>query len=156
MPLVEIPNGSLIVAESIVKDYCQGMIAVDDNSYPGFFFVPGAFTVEQIKEKYSDALKIAIGKQRNWFKNLLDMADSDWASSNGNPKAISGLMRMAAEHLGLQDRAWMKTTLDIKKVPCVACGNLRNPEYPICGTCNRVVDIALAKKLGIIESAPVK
>ena len=152
MPLIEIPNGSIIVAESIVKDYCQGMIAIDDNSYPGLFFVPGEFKVEEIKEKYSKALKEAVQKQKNWFKNLIDMADMDWAKSNGNPSVISGLMRMAAEQLGFTDRSWMKTTLDVKKVQCVACGNLRNPDFPICGTCNRVVDQKLAIKLGIIEA----
>lgn len=156
MPLIEIPNGSIIVAESIVKDYCQGMIAIDDNSYPGFFFIPGEHKIETIIKDYSTAFKTAVQRQRNWFKNLMDMADKDWAASNGNPLVISGLMRIAAESLGLSDRAWMKTTLDIKKVPCVACGNLRNPEYPICGTCNRIVDIALAKKLGIVESPQVK
>ncbi len=155
MPLIEIPNGSIIVAESLVKDYCQGMLAIDDNSSPGLFFVPGAFTVKQIKENYPDALNTAIQKQKNWFRNLVDMADTDWAASNGSPKVISGLQRMAAEALSLQDRSWMKTTLDIKKVPCIACGNLRNPDFPICGTCNRVVDVALAKKLGIIETPKV-
>ena len=152
MPLIEIPNGSIIVAESIVKDYCQGMIGIqEDIAYPGLFFVPGEFTVEAIKEKYSAALKNAIKLQRNWFKNLVDMADKDWSQSNGNPHAINGLMKMAAEALGLNDRDWMKTTLDVRKVKCVACGNLRNPDFPICGTCNRVVDQALAKKIGIVE-----
>lgn len=149
MPLIEIPNGSIIIAQSIVNDYVSGMLAIDDGAGPGLFYVPGSFDVAGIKKSYSEELNKAIQRQKNWFKNLVDMADTDWAASNGSPKVISGLMRMAAEHLGLNDRSWMKTTLDVKKVQCIACGNLRNPDFPICGTCNRVVDLALAKKLGL-------
>lgn len=153
MPLIEIPNGSIIVAESIVNDFSQGMIGIDEDSKPGLFFVPGEFKLTEIKEKYSKSFDEAVRKQRNWFKNLVNMADTDWARSNGSPNSINGLSRMAAEYLGMQDRDWMKTTLDVQKVKCIACGNLRNPAYPICATCNRVVDVALAKKLGIIEDA---
>lgn len=151
MPLIEIPNGAIIIAESVVNDYCQGMLEVTEDAYPGLFFIPGEHTVETIKINYSKALTDAKRKQRNWFSNLVNLADTGWANSNGSPRSINGLMRMAAEALGYQDRDWMKTTLDIKKVKCIACGNLRNPEFPICPSCNRVVDIALAKKLGIMD-----
>jgi hypothetical protein len=152
MPLIEIPNGAILIAESVIKDYCQGMLEISDDAYPGFFFIPGEVTIENIKTNYKDALNEAKRKQKNWFSNLVALADKGWADSNGSPRSINSLMKMAAEHLGYQDRSWMKTTLDRNKVQCVACGNLRNPDFPICPSCNRIVDLALAKKLGIVEN----
>jgi hypothetical protein len=128
------------------------MLEVSEDAYPGLFYVSGELIVETVKEKYKTELNNAIRKQKNWFNNLVTLADMGWAASNGNPRAINGLMKMAADELGLSDRDWMKSTLDVKKVKCIACGNLRNPEFPICGTCNRVVDAKLAQKLGLVES----
>lgn len=151
MPLIEIPNSSIQVADSIVRDYCNGLPEIDDNSYPGLFFIPGELTIEVIKGNYSTAFKKAVEKQKSWFNNLIRVADSDWAKTNGNPRAVSDLSKMAAKYLNLEDRPWMKSTVDTAKVACVACGNLRNPAYPICPSCNRVVDVKLAEKLGILD-----
>lgn len=151
MPLVEIPNGAIQVADSFVKDFCNGLPEVDENSYPGLFFIPGEVDIENIKKNYSAAFKTAVVKQKNWFNNLVRLADSDWAKTNGNPRAVSDLSKMAAKALGLEDRPWMKSTIDVAKVACVACGNLRNPAFPICPSCNRVVDAKLAEKLGILD-----
>lgn len=156
MPLIEVTNSSIQVAESIVKDYCNGFPEINENAGPGLFFVTGEHTVDEIKEKYSKALKAAIEKQKNWFNNLISMADKDWAQHNGNPRAISDLSKMAAKALNLVDRAWMKTVMQAQYIACVACGNQRNPQYPICPSCNRVVDAELAKKLGILELADKK
>lgn len=153
MPLIEIPNSSIQVADSIVRDYCNGLPEIDDNAYPGLFFIPGEQTLDTIKANYSNAFKNAVNKQKNWLNNLIRMADSDWAKTNGNPKAVSDLSKMAAKYLGHEDRPWMKSTIDTKKIACVACGNLRNPEFPICPSCNRIVDQKLAEKLGILEVA---
>lgn len=153
MPLIELPNNAIQIADSIVRDFCNGMIECNmDNAMPGLFFIPGELTIEVIKENYKTALKTAIDKQRNWFNLLVTTADKDWAKYNGNPRSISDLQRMAATELGLLDRGWMKSTVNAAQVKCVACGNLRNPEYPICPTCNRIVDLPLATKLGIVEA----
>lgn len=151
MPLIEITNSSVQVAESIVKDYCNGFPEINENAGPGLFFIVGECTVEDVKEKYKKALTDAITKQKNWFNNLIAMADKDWAQNNGNPRAISDLSKMAAKALNLTDRAWMKATLQAQYIACAACGNQRNPAYPICPSCNRIIDADLAKKLGILE-----
>lgn len=157
MPLIEIPNGAVQIADSFVNDFCNGMLMCDmDNAMPGIFFIPGEWKIEHILENYKDAFKNAVRKQNNWFDLLIKLADAGWSRTNGNPLAISDLMKLAAEARGVKDRDWMKTTLDQEKVKCVACGNLRNPNFPVCSACNRVVDIALAKKLGIIDTPAVK
>jgi hypothetical protein len=156
MPLIEIPNGAMLVAQSLVQDFIAGMIGVGDGAQPGLFYVPGEHDVKGIREKFGTELDNAVQRQKRWFRNLVDMADKDWAASNGNPSVISGLMKLAAQHLNFTDRPWMKTSIDIQKVPCAACGNLRNPAYPVCGTCNRTVDLELAKKMGLVEPDKVK
>jgi hypothetical protein len=154
MPLIEIPNSAVQVADSIIRDWANGMLMCDMNeSMPGLFFIPGEINAKELKERYSDAFNTAVRRQKNWYNNLIRLADVGWAQTNGSPRAISDLMRLAAEALNLRDRDWMKTTVDQEKIKCIACGNLRNPQFPVCSTCNRIVDIELAKKLGILDSS---
>ena len=45
-PLLEIPVSSIQVADSIVTDYCNGLLACNmDTLMPGLFYLPGEFTV---------------------------------------------------------------------------------------------------------------
>ena len=149
MPNIEIPNNAVVVAKSIVQDYCSGMLMATKDASPGLFFIAGEWTLEEIKTKYKDAFNKAVIGQNVWFKRLVDLADAGWAQTNGNPKAISDLMRMAATELGVGDKDWMKSSIVASMIKCAACGNLRNPDFPICGSCNRIIDVEKAKKLGI-------
>lgn len=148
-PLLEITNSSIQVAESIVKDYCKGLLAFNAaDSMPGIFWVPGEFTMSAVKDKYSSLLNKAQTHQKNWYANLVRMADSLWSASNGNPLVISQDMRMAARELGLS-KDWTKDFALIQRVPCVACGSPRNSDFPVCPSCHAVVDKELASKLGV-------
>lgn len=149
-PLLEIPTSSIQVADSVVKDYCNGILASNmSDSMPGLFYVPGEYTVVGIKKDFSDELKKALNKQRNWYATLIKLADALWARSSGNPLAISDDMRMAAKEMNLQNKDWMKDFQMIDMVKCRACGSLRNPLYPICPTCKAIDDPARAKELGL-------
>lgn len=135
-PLLEIPVSSVQVADSIINDYCNGMIGCDMvNARPGLFFVLGEATPEEIVTDYADSLEQCFDKQQNWFKNLIKQADALWARSNGNPLVLSNEMRLAAQELNLKDKPWLKDYRTYELVPCIACGTLRNPEYPVCGHC---------------------
>ncbi len=148
-PLLEIPVGAIQIAESVVRDYCNGILACDmAEQMPGLFFLPGAKldaknqpdlpgTLEWIKKDFKSALEDAQRKQNNWYSLLVKMADSLWARSNGNPLAISDDMRMAARELNLtQVKDWMKDFQMVDMVRCKACGSLKNPLYPICAACH--------------------
>lgn len=152
MPAIEIPNNAVQVANSIVTDYCGSIMESDRIAGPGLWFLPGPWTLEEIKSKYSKAFNTAVERQKIWFARLLNAADAAWAESNGSPKSISDLMRMAAEQLGMKDKDWMRTTIVQEMIKCAFCGNLRNPNFPICGSCNRVVDAKLAKERGLVEA----
>src|SRR5215467_15133549 len=60
MPLLEIPSSSVTVAESIIKDYCVGILGFETGkSSPGLFYIPGEFTSTQVLEKYKGELEAA-------------------------------------------------------------------------------------------------
>jgi hypothetical protein len=150
-PLLEIPNSSIQVADSVVKDFCNGLLACNmRDCMPGLFFVPGAKTVKEIKDQHKTELTLAQSKQENWFKALVKMADVLWARTDGNPLVISDDMRMAARELGVAPgKVWMNDHMTYDKIPCVACGNYRNPLYPVCPHCKAVADVKLATELGL-------
>lgn len=154
-PLLEIPVSSIQVADSVVRDYINGMLACNmADSMPGWFYVPGAKdatnepvagksktaeenTIEWLKVDYKKELEAATIRQTNWYRSLIKMGDSLWARSNGNPLAISDDMRLAAKEMGLTEtKDWMKEFKMIDMVRCVACGTLKNPMYPICAACH--------------------
>lgn len=149
---LEIPTSSILVADSIVKDYCNGILGCNMNdAMPGLFFVNGEKTLGQIRKEFSVELDKALMRQKKWYEILIKMADALWARSNGNPLAISDDMRMAAKENGLTEtKDWMKDFKMIDMVRCKACGALRNPLYPICSQCHAIDDPERAKELGIV------
>lgn len=150
-PLLEIPNSSIQIADSLVKDYCNGVPACDMSTrMPGLFFVPGTVDFKELKERHGQLLVNAITRQKNWFIALISMADTLWARSNGNPVVISDDMRLAARLSNLVDKDWMKDFKMVANVSCVACGQPRNPLFPVCPNCHAITDIKKAEELGIV------
>lgn len=137
-PLLEIPVSAVQIAESIITDYCNGYLAVSiGDAMPGLFYMPGEFSLKEVKDKYSLNLAQAKLRQDKWFGTLIRLADSLWARSNGNPLVIWDEMRLAARELG-RDKPWLKDFQYQEMVKCFACGALRNPEFPICSNCKNV------------------
>src|SRR5712692_36181 len=150
-PYLEIQNSSIHVAESIIRDYANGLIGCDmHNSMPGLFFIPGEYTkitvmaVPNFKQRLEDARN----KQKNWYMELVKLADVDWARTNGNPRAISDDSRLAANKLNLQ-KTWLQNFEAAQLINCKGCGHLVNPNYPICSNCKMVINEAKAKELNI-------
>lgn len=108
-PLLEIPQSSVQIADSIVKDYCNGIVGCDmGDSMPGLFYVPGEHNITSIRSNYKPLLEKAIASQASYYRAMIRFADHLWAASNGNPMVINDEMRMAAKILGQQDKDWMK------------------------------------------------
>lgn len=138
-PLLEIPTGSIAVAESVVNDYCNGMLGCNmGDAMPGLFYVMGHVNQKDIKLKYKESLELAQAKQNRWFEVLIKLADSLWARTNGNPLTIADDMRMAARLLGRDDKPWLKDYQQTQLTQCMACGGLKNPAFPVCPTCKAV------------------
>jgi len=147
-PLLEIPVSSIQVADSIVRDYCNGILGCNmSDAMPGLFFIPGEIEISKLKTEYKNILDKAKEKQVKWFNELVRMADTLWARTNGNPLSIADDMRMAAKELGLDNKEWIKDFKYLEMIRCIACGQMRNPAYPICPHCKAVVDTEKAKAL---------
>jgi len=148
-PLLEIPVSSIQIADSIIKDYCNGILGCNmADAMPGLFYIPGSFNITEVRKSYKHELDAALVRQRNWYSMLVKLADSLWARSNGNPLAISDSMRTAAKELNLE-KDWMKDFRMVETVRCKACGSLLNPMFPVCPTCKAINDPAKAKELGL-------
>ena len=138
-PLLEIPQSAIQVADSIVRDYCVGLLGYNpEDASPGMFYVPGEYDLKGITTNFVKELQTAKHRQDKWYEVLVRLADSLWARSNGNPLAISEDMRMAARELGLDNKDWLKDFKGVDMVRCKACGGLKNPQYPVCGVCRNV------------------
>ena len=149
-PLLEIPVSSIQVADSVVKDYCNGLLACNmGDQAPGLFYVPGEMTVEKLKRDYMPLLVSAQAKQRKWFMELIRIADILWSRSNGNPLSISDDARLACREMNIASKPWLGDIQAAELVRCIACGSLRNQNFPICQTCKAIVDPELAKKLNL-------
>lgn len=149
-PLLEIPVWSTVVAESIVRDFCNGLFMCNmGDSMPGMFHLPGKIKLDEVLIKYKPNLLEAEKKQNKWYENLVKAADTLWARSNGNPLSISDDMRLAAEKLNLKEKPWIKDYTNMTMVNCKACGTMVKPGYPVCATCGYIVDVELHKSLGL-------
>lgn len=149
-PLLEIPVSSIQVADSVVKDYMNGLLACNMNDQmPGLFYLPGEYTVEKLKKDHLAALLNAQIKQKKWFMELVRIADIMWSRTNGNPLSVSDDARLACRELNIQNKPWLGDIQTAELIRCVGCGSLRNANYPICPTCKTVVDKELADRLGV-------
>jgi hypothetical protein len=151
-PLLEIPVSSIQIAESVVRDYSNGVIMCDmGETRPGLFFLPGDVSIEELKTKFEDVLNQAIKRQENWFRALVKLADSFWARTNGNPLSISDDSRLAARMLKIEDRPWLMDFKleNVQIKACPACGSLRNNAYPVCANCKTVIDSKKFTELGL-------
>jgi len=151
-PLLEIPCWSIQVADSIIKDYANGLFMCNmGDSMPGLFFVEGKVGLEEVKTKHVLKLVDAKNKQNKWFENLIKAADILWARTNGNPISISDDMRLAAEQMNLKEKPWMRDFTTMTLVNCMACGTLARPGFPVCPTCHHIIDEKLYKELKLTK-----
>lgn len=149
-PLLEIPVSSVQVADSIVRDYCNGLLACNmGDQMPGLFYLPGEYTVEKIRKDHPALLPEAAARQKKWFLELVRIADILWSRSNGNPLSISDDARLACKELNIHGKPWLGDLQTAELVRCIACGALRNAQFPICQACKAIADPELAKKLNL-------
>lgn len=151
-PFLEIPIPSTEVARAFIEDYVNALPEyVPGVAAPGIFFVLGAYDKISIKktEDFDKKLAAARARQNDWFMRIVQMSDKDWARTNGNPRSISDISRMAAEKLGLKDKAWMQDFAMAALTNCPACGFRVNPAFPVCSNCRAIVNPEKAKELNI-------
>jgi len=155
-PSLEIPTGSPTIAESVIRDYSNGLLACNmGDCMPGLFYVPGEYDIAGIFENFPEELETAKGKQKNWYAALIEFADVLWAQSDGNPRCISDEMKMAAHDLNLKDKPWLKDFQTMQLDHCPVCGSLWNKVYPMCQHCRTIINQEQYDALGVNKAPDV-
>lgn len=148
---VWVPSDKL--AQSVVNDYITSNLAYsqEKNAAPGFFWVEGELTSEDIVKKFSTTLlEQAKRRQSNWFEELVKMADDDWEKTRQH-KFISDMQRHAAKSMKLE-RPWLITpNIDSGLVACIACQSLISPNAIICPSCKMIINMEKYKQLQFAE-----
>ena len=145
---VEMPILSSQLADAIVNDFCSNVLSSGHERRPGLFWVIGAKSSEQIIKEHKKEMLAAEERQKQWYLELIKMADIDWVKYRGSPLAVSDTARMAALELHLE-KPWM---MDIKHLAmgiCPACGSQRDSKFPVCKECKTIVDKDAYAKLGL-------
>ncbi len=149
-PLLEIPISSIQIADSIVRDYSNGLLGCNmGDTMPGLFYIQGEKSLLEIRKDYKAQLDEANTKQRRWYEALVKLGDILWSRSNGNPLAISEDMKLAAQELGLKEKPWLKDFTTMELEHCPACGQLRDSKFPVCQHCKTVVNKKQFKEMGL-------
>jgi hypothetical protein len=149
-PLLEIPVSSIQIADAVVRDYANGLLACNmADQMPGLFYVPGDYTVERLRKDHANLISKYAAAQKKWFLELVRIADILWSRSNGNPLSISDDARLACRQLNITNKPWLGDIQTAELVRCVACGNLRNQQFPVCPVCKAIADPVKAKELNI-------
>ena len=151
-PYLEMTVPATEVARSIIDDWSHGILGVGENRAPGLFYIPGEFnkTTIQLLPEFKVKMGTIKSRQKNWFLELVKVADVLWMRTNGNFAAIPDTCKMAALYLNIGEKPWLSKNEAIAElIRCTACGSLRNSAYPVCPTCKAVVDVEKAKSLKI-------
>ena len=156
-PPTEVQVNSLALAESILHDSIPSMNLVTSESRPGVFCINGEWTRKNIKDykhadgrSFDELITLARQWQQNYWTSVIDEADFFW-SQGANPKVIPDDAKLAAKILNLEKvKPWMNNVVASELVPCIACGAMKNPVYPICQVCKTVNDPDKVKALGLV------
>lgn len=152
-PPMRVTDTSERIAQSLVDDYISGCLAISydvdeaNNAVPvpGLFWVPGEKSISQIEKEYTSKVSQAKRNTRAWFKNLVMMADDDWAK-NHQYKAITDLQRFAAKYLKLE-REWNYDAFkEQANLLCWSCKMSVNPQAILCSNCKAILNVAEYEK----------
>jgi hypothetical protein len=136
------------IAAAIVNDFIHAHLGTDEGAHPGLFWLEGNVSSTDVLVKHAEKLAAASQAQKNWFVNLVKIADDDWVKGNKKHIFISDIQRIAAKSLGLE-REWIIKIPEkvIKLMACPACTTQINSEAVICPSCRAVINAKKYKEL---------
>lgn len=151
-PRLIVPDPSDIVAQSLVQDHKTAMFGyVHQEAEPGIAWVTGEYEdtpdgKKAIKALYPDLLESMYALQQEWFKNLVRLADDNWAKYKQH-KFITDLERIAAEHLELTSREWLiDARIEDAMSKCKFCFAQVHPLACLCPSCKGILDMDRYKR----------
>lgn len=127
------------IANSVVEMHIRSQLGYKPEfAYPALFAIPNReVTAAEVFKDYLNQVKKAQEAQKQWFIELVRMADDDWTLAHRH-QMVSDIQRTAARELGLR-REWLDAVPGIDVAACNFCGSgLLNPDAPICPTCRNI------------------
>src|ERR1035437_2275670 len=145
MPVIGPSN---VVAKSIVNDYIDSQLGIDDDARPGIFWIPGEYKLSEVQLRFKSLIEKAKIQQENWFRNCCRIADDDWHKYHQH-NVISKAQRLMATMLGWkpEQHEWMAPASSLTSVLCPACQSPVKPDQVVCQTCRAVLKPEEYKKL---------
>lgn len=134
------------IAEAIVRDEIVSCInVVMGFAQPAITFFIGQVSKQEVVLKYHEKLDAIRELQKNWFKELVNQADIDFAKI-GSPGVVSDLQRKAAKALNLR-REWDIDMQIANAMQCPACNAVVSPSAVVCTHCRYILDEKLWSKM---------
>jgi hypothetical protein len=120
---LRVPDPSDQVARSIVEDYIESQLCVDDDSKPALFWVPEEIDAQRVKETFKVEIVRKLLSQKRWFLNVAKLADNDWSRYHQH-NVISEFQRKCADFIGWnhKEHEWMSPMITMKSSSCPFCG----------------------------------
>lgn len=142
--VITVPVPATQLAESIVADRMTGQLLYSETSKPGLFWVKGTYNKTEVRVKFAAELAVANLLQKQWFADLVKLADDDW-NEHHQHKYISDLQRHAAKDLNLE-RDWLVSVITDVDKKCIACYSNMHINAAICPTCKTDQEEFAAKR----------
>lgn len=137
------------VAKSIIMDFNNAQLEYRfEQAQPGLFFVEGKFDSDEIKVKFPELVTKYKVLQENWFKALVDLANSEFSRTR-QIRVVSDLQRMAAIALGMKPE-WL-IDHQIRTLTCPLCMTNLSPGAAICHVCKAIIDPAKVAKFTFVD-----
>jgi len=133
------------IATSVVNDYLQGQMDIDDDCHPGIYWIPGNMSGTDFASKHPLKLAEMIKFQMNWFGKLVQRADNDWNRYKRH-SVISENQRFAARALNLE-KDWITPNSVEATIKCPACLSRCEQAAIICPNCKCILKPEEYKKL---------
>lgn len=147
-PPLKVDQPAEDIARSIVNDFVFNIFGfnIERDAFPGLFWVEGHLSKDEVKKQHSGKISEAKNHQRNWFENLVKLADDAWVGSNKQHKAIADIQRYACKQLGLT-RDWLiEIPTQITTKPCPNCQEAVHANRVVC-KCGFIFDEAKYKAM---------
>lgn len=145
---LRVRNPSDIIAKSIVEDYCNSQLGIDDESGPALFWRDKDMSIIDVANECKAELLEYLIRQKRWFLNIAQIAENDWTRYHQH-NVISSFQRRAAEIIGWtsQQHEWMSPITTMRSSPCPACGFAVPEGVVLCNNCKCVIDPHKYEKL---------
>lgn len=142
---LRISQASFEIARSIVMDFLDGQLFIDEASRPGIFWMQGNISVVDFLKR--PEYQILKDQQRRWFVLIVKKTEEDWHKYHHH-RVVTDQARFAVKALGLPTPEWMtleEVGLSFNK--CPACSTMNDPANIICSNCSCVLQKEKFEKL---------